>query len=105
MCNLNAGHDTGGAGFLVDTSAIRELIEETQEATARVADDAARIELLKPASPDCWPPTTGCPNASLARMTGAVWVTALVSTPLPGCGRVALLVCPRGAARCSDTGT
>ena len=49
MCNLNVGHDTGGAGFLVDTSAIRELIQETQEATARVADDAARIELLKPA--------------------------------------------------------
>ncbi len=49
MCNLNGGHDHGGVGFLVDTPEIRALIQETQQEMARVADDATRVELLKPA--------------------------------------------------------
>ena len=36
-------------GFLVDTPEIRALIDETMRLTAAIADDAARVEALRPA--------------------------------------------------------
>jgi predicted metal-dependent enzyme (double-stranded beta helix superfamily) len=42
-------HDHNRFGFLVDTPAIRALIDETRRLTAALQDDAARVEALKPA--------------------------------------------------------
>jgi hypothetical protein len=51
MCGFgHHGHDHSRAfGYLVDTPAIRALIDTTRALTASMADTAARVEALKPA--------------------------------------------------------
>jgi predicted metal-dependent enzyme (double-stranded beta helix superfamily) len=48
MCDLGH-HDHQHFGFLVDTPAIRALIEETERLMRDVADDRSRVDLLRPA--------------------------------------------------------
>jgi predicted metal-dependent enzyme (double-stranded beta helix superfamily) len=48
MCDLN--HDAHHRfGFIVDAPEVRALIEETERLTHTIADDAARVEALRPA--------------------------------------------------------
>ena len=47
MCDLFAKHDH--FGYLVDTPAIRALIAETERLTREVAEDASRVDRLRPA--------------------------------------------------------
>lgn len=48
MCNL--AHDSHPRfGFIVDTPEIRALVEETERLARTVADDRARLDLLRPA--------------------------------------------------------
>ena len=47
MCDLFAKHEH--FGYLVDTPEIRALVAETERLTREVADDAARVRLLRPA--------------------------------------------------------
>jgi len=47
MCDLFDKHEH--YGFLVDTPAIRALVAETQRLMREVADDAVRVEQLRPA--------------------------------------------------------
>jgi predicted metal-dependent enzyme (double-stranded beta helix superfamily) len=48
MCDLGH-HDHQHFGFLVDTPAIRALIEETERLMRDIADDRARVDRLRPA--------------------------------------------------------
>jgi predicted metal-dependent enzyme (double-stranded beta helix superfamily) len=49
MCDSGHRHAGQAFGFLVDTSEIRTLVEETRRLTGAIADTAARVEALKPA--------------------------------------------------------
>lgn len=48
MCDLGHDHHHDRFGFLVDTPEIRGLIEDTRRLMDDVADDATRVEALRP---------------------------------------------------------
>lgn len=47
MCNFSNGD--GQTGFIVDTPAIRKLVEQTHQLMEQIEDDAERVERLRPA--------------------------------------------------------
>lgn len=49
MCFTAPRHGDDAFGFIVDTPAIRALIEETRRLTASIADTSARVAALEPA--------------------------------------------------------
>src|SRR5207237_4960993 len=49
MCDSGHPHGHQAFGFLVDTSEIRALVDETRRLTLTIADAPARVEALKPA--------------------------------------------------------
>lgn len=49
MCDLSHPDDHQHFGFLVDTPEIRTLIAETERLRREIADDATRVEQLRPA--------------------------------------------------------
>lgn len=49
MCDFDHHHEDQPFGFLVDTPEIRRLIDETGRLTGAIADDAVRVEALRPA--------------------------------------------------------
>jgi 3-mercaptopropionate dioxygenase len=48
MCDLRHEHEHHAFGYLVDAPEIRELVSETMQAVASIADTLARVESLKP---------------------------------------------------------
>lgn len=80
MCNLSSDHDH--FGFLVDVPEIRALISETQRLIDSVADDAARVEQLRPAfatllAADGWLPEKYAQPDFKSRMGGGIGQYAL----------------------------
>jgi 3-mercaptopropionate dioxygenase len=49
MCDLSHSHERMQFGFIVDVPEVRALIEETEKLTRAIAEDAARVEALRPA--------------------------------------------------------
>jgi predicted metal-dependent enzyme (double-stranded beta helix superfamily) len=49
MCDLGHPHEHQAFGYLVDTPAIRALVDETRRLTDAIDDAGARVEALKPA--------------------------------------------------------
>jgi len=49
MCDSGHRHGNQAFGFLVDTSEIRALIDETRRLTGSLSDASARVDALKPA--------------------------------------------------------
>lgn len=76
MCDLDHRHGPPAFGYLVDTPAIRALVDETRRLTRDVADVAARVEALKPAfgrllAADGWlPEAYGSPDRSSGMGSG-----------------------------------
>jgi predicted metal-dependent enzyme (double-stranded beta helix superfamily) len=105
MCDL--GHSHGDSehqhfGFLVDTPAIRALVNEAQHATASIADAAARVEALKPAfatllGADGWLPDDCAQPDDTSRMGGGIGQYALYRAE-DGSLCLFSLVVPAGAA-------
>jgi predicted metal-dependent enzyme (double-stranded beta helix superfamily) len=81
MCDLDHRHD-GHFGFLVDTPAIRTLIDEARRVTTAIDDVGARVEALKPAfgallSSDGWLPDAFARPDDSSRMGGGIGQYAL----------------------------
>jgi len=75
-------HEGTRYGFIVDTPEVRELIETTQRLMAETADDAARVEALKPAfsrllSGDGWLPEEYASPDHASGMGGGIGQYAL----------------------------
>ncbi len=84
MCDF--GHDHSPAhqhfGFLVDTPAIRALIDETRRLTREIRDDALRVDTLKPAfaallDQEGWLPDACAMPDDTSRMGGGIGQYAL----------------------------
>src|SRR5262245_30168605 len=103
MCDLGHAHsDDHPYGFLVDAPEIRALIEETQRLTTTIADDASRVEALRPAfaallAADGWLPDSCASPDKSSRMGGGIGQYALYRA---GDGSLCLfsLVVPVGAS-------
>jgi predicted metal-dependent enzyme (double-stranded beta helix superfamily) len=81
MCDSHS-HDHEHFGFLVDTPAIRALIEETQRQMERDVSNAERIEALKPAfgrllASDSWLPDSLARPDDKSRMGDGIGQYAL----------------------------
>jgi predicted metal-dependent enzyme (double-stranded beta helix superfamily) len=86
MCDFGHDHDhqrdPRHFGFLVDTPAIRTLIEETRRLTREIPDDARRVEALKPAfaallASEGWLPEACATPDTASRMGGGIGQYAL----------------------------
>jgi len=84
MCDMSHAHDHDHDqfGFLVDTPEVRQLIEETQQQIASVADHAERVEALKPAfarllAADGWLPDSFAQPDEKSRMGDGIGQYAL----------------------------
>jgi predicted metal-dependent enzyme (double-stranded beta helix superfamily) len=80
MCDLAAEDDH--FGFLVDTPEVRALIADTERLMREVADDAARVDLLRPAfarllAADGWLPDTYAQPDFKSGMGGGIGQYAL----------------------------
>jgi predicted metal-dependent enzyme (double-stranded beta helix superfamily) len=81
MCDLGH-HDHQHFGFLVDTPDIRALIDETQRLMREVADDASRVDRLRPAfgrllAAEGWLPDEYAQPDHKSRMGGGIGQYAL----------------------------
>jgi predicted metal-dependent enzyme (double-stranded beta helix superfamily) len=81
MCDLHA-HDHEPFGFLVDTPEIRALVAETERLRGEIADDAARVEALRPAfarllAAEGWLPDECARPYDASRMGGGIGQYAL----------------------------
>jgi 3-mercaptopropionate dioxygenase len=101
---LDRGNHPDGKrfGFLVDTPAIRALIDETHRLKAALEDDAARVEALKPAfaallGSDGWLPEECARPDATSRMGGGIGQYALYRAE-DGSLCLFSLVVPAGAA-------
>ena len=82
MCDTGHVHKHEGFGFLVDTPEIRTLIDETRRQMTKIADDAARVEALKPAfarllAADGWLPESCAQPDEKSRMGDGIGQYAL----------------------------
>lgn len=81
MCDLtHGGHQH--FGFLVDTPEIRALVDATQQLAREVTNDAARVELLKPAfatllAAEAWLPDQYAQPDTTSKMGGGIGQYAL----------------------------
>jgi 3-mercaptopropionate dioxygenase len=81
MCDLGHHHHEH-FGFLVDTPEIRALIDETTRLRGAIADDAARVEALRPAfaallATEGWLPESCARADESSRMGGGIGQYAL----------------------------
>src|SRR5450759_4218904 len=107
MCDLVHAHDPQPHehqpyGFLVDTPAIRALIEETRRVTETMPDVAARVEALRPAfaallASDGWLPESCATPDQSSRMGGGIGQYALYRAEDKSLCLFSLVV-PSGAA-------
>jgi 3-mercaptopropionate dioxygenase len=102
MCDLGGHHDHRHFGFLVDTPAIRALIDETRRLMAAVDDPAARVDALAPAfsallAADGWLPDAFARPDDSSRMGGGIGQYALYRAE-DGSLCLFSLVVPVGAA-------
>lgn len=104
MCDVGRPHtgDPRHYGFLVDAIEIRALIEETQRLRRAIADDASRVQALRPAfarllAADGWLPEAYAQADPSSGMGGGIGQYALYRA---GDGSLSLfsLVVPSGAA-------
>jgi predicted metal-dependent enzyme (double-stranded beta helix superfamily) len=84
MCDFGHDHspDHKHFGFLVDTPAIRALIDETRRLTREIHDDALRVDALKPAfaallDQEGWLPDACAMPDDSSRMGGGIGQYAL----------------------------
>jgi 3-mercaptopropionate dioxygenase len=83
MCDLSHAHSHDQHyGFLVDTPEIRALIDETNRLRTAIADDAARVDALRPAfaallAADGWLPDSCARPDESSRMGGGIGQYAL----------------------------
>ena len=76
MCDFGKRHGHQAFGFLVDTPAIRTLVEETRRVGAAMADASARVQALRPAfatllAADGWlPPEYASPDLTSGMGSG-----------------------------------
>jgi predicted metal-dependent enzyme (double-stranded beta helix superfamily) len=82
MCDLGHDHPHQHFGFLVETPEIRELIAETERLRRDIADDAQRVERLRPAfatllAADGWLPEEYARPDFTSRMGGGIGQYAL----------------------------
>ena len=101
MCNQDHWHDHDKFGFLVDTPAVRALIDEVHR-RASVADAGERIEQLKPAfgellAADGWLPDEYARGDAASRMGDGIGQYALYRAE-DGSLCLFALVVPPGAA-------
>jgi 3-mercaptopropionate dioxygenase len=102
MCDLGHVHSHEHFGFLVDTPEIRALIEETARLRAAIADDAARVDALRPAfaallAAEGWLPESCAKPDESSRMGGGIGQYALYRAQ-DGSLCLFSLVVPAGAA-------
>jgi len=82
MCDLDHHDHHTHFGYLVDTPEIRALIDETMRMRATIADDAARVDALRPAfaallAADGWLPDSCAQADTKSRMGGGIGQYAL----------------------------
>src|SRR3954464_9811677 len=82
MCNFAHEHQQQRYGFLVDTPEIRALVETTNHLRQAIADDAARVEALRPAfaallAAEDWLPGYCAPPDEASKMGGGIGQYAL----------------------------
>jgi predicted metal-dependent enzyme (double-stranded beta helix superfamily) len=84
MCDFGRDHSPGHKhfGFLVDTPAIRALIDETRRLTREIRDEAQRVDALKPAfaallDQEGWLPDACAMPDDTSRMGGGIGQYAL----------------------------
>lgn len=82
MCDHGHAHDHDRFGFLVDTPEVRALIDETHRQMTTVADNAERVEALKPAfarllAADGWLPESCAVPDEKSRMGDGIGQYAL----------------------------
>ena len=82
MCDLDHHDHHTHFGYLVDTPEIRALIDETMRLRATIADDAARVDALRPAfaallAADGWLPDSCAQADTKSRMGGGIGQYAL----------------------------
>ena len=107
MCDLGHAHlpqqdDPQPYGFLVDTPALRALIEETRRLTAAMPDVAARVAALRPAfqtllHADGWLPDSCARPDETSAMGGGIGQYALYRAEDKSLCLFSLVV-PAGAA-------
>jgi predicted metal-dependent enzyme (double-stranded beta helix superfamily) len=102
MCDSGHTHEHGRFGFLVDTPAIRTLIDETHRQMAVPLDPAQRIDALKPAfarllASDGWLPDEYARPDDCSRMGDGIGQYALYRAE-DGSLCLFSLVVPAGAA-------
>jgi len=102
MCDLDHHHHGQAFGFLVDAPEILALIDETRRVTARYADEAARVEALRPAfatllAADGWLPAAYATPDHSSGMGGGIGQYALYRAE-DGSLCLFSLVVPPGAA-------
>ena len=82
MCDLGHHDPHTHFGYLVDTPEIRALIDETMRLRVSIADDAARVDALRPAfaallAADGWLPDNCSQPDTKSRMGGGIGQYAL----------------------------
>ena len=82
MCDLGHHDHSDHFGFLVDTPAIRALINETRRLTAAIPDVATRVEALRPSfeallHADGWLPDSCASPDETSKMGGGIGQYAL----------------------------
>jgi 3-mercaptopropionate dioxygenase len=82
MCDLGHHDHHQHFGFLIDTPEIRALVDETARLRTSIADDAARVEALRPAfaallAADGWLPDSCAQPDHKSRMGGGIGQYAL----------------------------
>ena len=102
MCDIGHHDHHDHFGFLVDTPAIRALIEETRRVTETMPDVAARVEALRPAfaallASDGWLPESCATPDQSSRMGGGIGQYALYRAEDKSLCLFSLVV-PSGAA-------
>jgi predicted metal-dependent enzyme (double-stranded beta helix superfamily) len=102
MCDLGHDHDDRAFGFLVDTPAVRALIDEARRVTDAIPTDAARAAALAPAfasllGMDGWLPEAFTRPDESSRMGGGIGQYALYRAH-DGSLCLFSLVVPAGAA-------
>src|SRR5262245_33052526 len=102
MCDQGHLHEHAPFGYLVDTPEIRALIEETERLRGSIAEDAARVEALRPAfarllAADGWLPDHCAKPDDASRMGGGIGQYALYRAP-DGSLCLFSLVVPVGAS-------
>ena len=102
MCDLDHGQGHQHFGFLVDTPEVRTLIAETTRLRAAVADDAARVDALRPAfaallASGGWLPDACAKPDDTSKMGGGIGQYALYRAE-DGSLCLFSLVVPAGAA-------